>query len=104
MRELPFENVAEDFHVPVRMCPKPPARSDTILVYDAQGAKSHVLRVKVIGEGKSMARIEPPVVCMAPFFTSAQCNHDSSFLPTHLTSHVLDTVGAPISYIVMIEG
>jgi hypothetical protein len=39
----------------MRMRAKPHAWRNAILVYHAKAAKSHVLGVMVIGEGKSMA-------------------------------------------------
>jgi hypothetical protein len=36
-----------------------------VLVDDAQIAPSHVLRVVVAGEGKTMERLQPPMVSVA---------------------------------------
>jgi hypothetical protein len=98
VRKRSFQHITEDFHIAVGVRAKAPARSDAIFVDDAQAAKSHVLRIMIIGKRKSMTRIEPPMLCVASLLTSANCNHAA--LP-HIVK--FDPIEAFLSYIVDIE-
>src|SRR5689334_14383942 len=53
--------------------------TDAILVDDAQSAKSHVLGIVILIEGKRVIGVEPSMLEMAAFFRRAQRDH-SRFL------------------------
>lgn len=62
MGEGSFEDVAEDFHVPVGMCWKAHARSDYIVIDDAKASEAHVGGVEIIGETEGVEGPQPAVV------------------------------------------
>jgi hypothetical protein len=63
-----LQDVAEDFHVPMRMRPKTLPRRHPVVVDDAQGAKADVRRIVIVRKRKGVMRIEPAVVRMTAFF------------------------------------
>ena len=67
MSERAFEDVAEDFHIPMRMGREPHARGDDIVVDDTQAAKAHVGGIEVIGETEGVEGSEPAVVGVSAF-------------------------------------
>ena len=76
MSERAFEDVAEDFHIPMRMGREPHARGDDIVVDDAQAAKAHVGGIEVIGEAEGVESFEPAVVGVSAFL----CVPDENFI------------------------
>ena len=65
VRELAIEHVADDLHVAMAVSAESLAGRDTILVEHAQGAERDMLLVDVIGEGKTVIRVEPAVIGVA---------------------------------------
>src|SRR5262249_7161139 len=60
-----LENIRDDFHILVRMSWEAATARNAVVVHHAQGAELHVFRVKIVGEGKGEAGVEPAVVGMA---------------------------------------
>src|SRR5258706_4548023 len=73
--EPALEHVADDFHVAVAMGAEPPARLHAILVDHAQRPKARVAGGVVVGEGKAMEGVEPPVLGMAAFVGPSNVDH-----------------------------
>ena len=65
--QLAFQNIAEDFHVSMRMRPETLTPSDPVVVDHTQRAKAHVRRIVIIGEGKGVVGIQPTVVSVVSF-------------------------------------
>jgi len=78
VREGSFEDVGDNFHVLVRVSREAATAGDAVVVHNAQGAELHVVAVKVIGERKGEAGVEPAVVGMAAFVALANGNHGAS--------------------------
>ena len=64
--ELARQHVADDFHVAVAVGTEAGARGNAVFIDDAQIAPAHVLGVKVAGKRKTVERLEPAVVGIAP--------------------------------------
>lgn len=60
-----FKDVAEDFHIAVRMGGEARPRCNDILIDDTQTAEAHVRGIVVISKAESVVAIEPAMVGMA---------------------------------------
>jgi len=67
----PFQDVAEDFHIPMAMRGEATTGGDDVLVDDAQGTEAHVLRVVIVREAERMPGLEPAMVGVATLGGSA---------------------------------
>src|SRR5215472_16446146 len=70
-----LENISDDFHILVRMSWEAATARDAVVVHHAQGAELHVFQVKIVGEGKGEAGVEPAVVGMAAVVAFANGDH-----------------------------
>ena len=61
------EDVADDFHVAVRMRAEAHAGHDEVVVDDAQAAVTHPLRIVIVREAEGVIAVQPAVVGVAPF-------------------------------------
>src|ERR1700757_549355 len=59
MLESSLEDIGYYFHIPVAMWGEPGARNDPILIDDTQASKTHLRRIAIVCEGKSVAAIQP---------------------------------------------
>ncbi len=84
--ERSFQNVGDDLHISMRMCPKTLRRGNAILINDPQGSESHVVPVMVGVEGERVVSVEPAVVGMAPLVSMTDCNRIGSLRFKCLTS------------------
>src|ERR1700733_12698457 len=57
-----FENVGDNFHVPMRVRGERSAGSNVVLVDDPQRMKAHPCGIVILVEGESVAGVEPAVV------------------------------------------
>src|SRR5260370_13392468 len=73
--EATLEHVRDDLHVAMRMGSKPLPRLYAVFVDDAQRAKVRVFGIVVVGEGKSMTRVQPAVDGMAALFCRSNGHH-----------------------------
>jgi len=64
--QIARQHVADDFHVLVSMGAKTGARRDPVLVDHPQIAPTHKLRVLVSRKGKTVKRLQPTVIGVAP--------------------------------------
>src|SRR5262249_10481559 len=79
------EDVGDDLHVAVGMRAEALAGGDAVVVDDAQGAKTHVRGVVVVGEREREARVEPPEVGVATLAGGASSDHaDTISTPSSL--------------------
>lgn len=65
--ERAIEDVAEDFHVAVRMGGEAGTWGDDILIDNAEAAEAHVGGIIIICEGEGVVAVEPAVLGMAAF-------------------------------------
>src|SRR6202789_720881 len=79
VRELALEHIADDFHVPMRMGPKPLACRHPVLVDHPQRPELHVLRVEIVPEREAVIRIEPPMIGMATICATSDVVHRTSY-------------------------
>jgi hypothetical protein len=56
-------------------CVPNPDRLNSVLVDDPQGAETHVGRVVVVREGKTVERVEPAVLGMSSFIATPNLDH-----------------------------
>src|SRR5579883_1013294 len=73
--ETPFEDIGNDLHVAMGMRTKAMAGLNPVLVDYAQSAKSHMLRIVVIRERKSVIGIQPTVVKVSTLACRPYCDH-----------------------------
>ena len=71
MRQLPAQNVREDFGIAVRMCWKTGSGCDAIFVENSQTAKVLEFGLVVIGEAECMVGVKPTVVSVPPIAGAA---------------------------------
>jgi hypothetical protein len=57
MAESPFEDIGDDFHVPVTVHAEALTRLDPVFVDDPEHAKAYVSRVVIVAEGESVVGI-----------------------------------------------
>ena len=81
--QLAVEDVADDLHVAVAVRAEAAARSDPVLVDDAQVAEAHVARIVVVGEREAVLALQPAVIGVAPFGRFAQGDHSKLSLRTN---------------------
>ena len=63
-----FDHVGQDFHVTMGMGAEALAGVDDILVDHAQDTETHMVRVVVAAEGKTVSGVQPAVVHVAAVF------------------------------------
>ncbi len=69
-----FQDVGDDFHVPVAVQPEARAWLYPVFIDDPQGPKAHVSRIVIRVEGKGVPSIEPVVVGVAPLGSPPHLN------------------------------
>lgn len=67
------DDVAENFHFPMRVSGETCAWGDDVLVDDAQAAEAHVGGIVVISETEGVIGIQPTVIGVAAFGRSSDC-------------------------------
>jgi len=77
----PFEDIREDFHVPMPVGRKTHRRVDEVLIDDPEGPKTHVGGVMVIGETETVPGHQPAVVGEAAV-------PGSSYRKVHITANL----------------
>ena len=70
-----LENVADDFHVLVRMGAEAHAGHDEVVVDDPQRAKTEPLRVVIVRETERVVAVQPAVFGMAAFICFSNYHH-----------------------------
>ena len=70
-----LQNISQYFHVPVAVHTESLSRGYAIFVNDSDAVEPHMLRVKIIGKRKCVRGVQPPVIGVAPLFTSANLYH-----------------------------
>ncbi len=78
VRELAIENIGDDFHVAMAMCPKSRARRNPVFVDHAQGSEAHVIRIPIVGKRETVKRLQPAVIGIAAFVAAANAEHEVS--------------------------
>ena len=73
MLDGPFEDIREDFHVPVPVRRETHPRVDEVLVDDPQGAEPHMGGVVVISETEAVPGHQPAVIGKPAFLGAAHC-------------------------------
>ena len=68
-----FEDIREDFHVPVPVRRETHPRVDEVLIDDPEGPETHVGRVVVIGETEAMPGHQPAMIGEPAFLGAAHC-------------------------------
>src|SRR5688572_6118894 len=69
--QLAVDDVAEDFRVAMRMLAKTFARFYHVIVDNAQGTETHVVRIEKIAERECMPAVQPAQLALAAFVRSA---------------------------------
>jgi hypothetical protein len=69
----PFEDIREDFHVPVPVRRETHPRVDEVLVDDPQGPETHVGGVVIIGEAEAVPGHQPAVIGEPTLLRAAHC-------------------------------
>src|SRR5579872_5262319 len=59
MLDRAFQHISDDLHIAMRMGAEALARRDMVVVDDSQHRKSHLARVLIFTERKSVAAVEP---------------------------------------------
>src|SRR2546421_9501983 len=59
MLQFPFNNVAEDFRIAMRMGAKPLPGLDNVVIDDTQRTKTHLVGIEKFTEGEGMAAVQP---------------------------------------------
>ena len=75
--EAPGQDVADDFHVLMRVGTEPGATGHAVFVDNPQRPKAHVFGIVVASEGKRVVALQPAVVRVAPFTGTTNFNHDA---------------------------
>ena len=75
MLQRALQHVADDLHVAMRVFAEAGALGDGVIVYDAQAAEAHPIRVVVIGEGECVVAVQPAVVGVASFICFTYVHH-----------------------------
>ena len=70
-----FQNVRDDFHVPVRMHRESFAALDPVFVQHPQVTERHVLQVEIAVKRKRVATVQPPELRSPSFRTRPQPDH-----------------------------
>jgi len=78
--ERAFEDVRQDFHVPVRVRRKAASSRDPIFVQDAQMPERDVPRIVIAVEGKRVVAVKPVEFRSPSLRTGPQLNHGVLFL------------------------
>jgi hypothetical protein len=73
MFDDPFEDIREDFHVPMPVGRKTHRRVDEVLIDDPEGPEPHVGGVMVIGETEAVPGHQPAVIGEPAFLGAAHC-------------------------------
>jgi hypothetical protein len=76
MFELAIQDVGEDLHIAMGMGAEAGGGGDAVLVDDAQGVEVEMARILVVGEGESVAGVEPAVVGGTAIFGPANGTHE----------------------------
>src|SRR5581483_6111266 len=84
VRQLSGQHIADDLHVAVTMGAEAHSWFYPILVDDPQRPKLHMLRIEVLGKGKTVEGPEPAVVGVAAIRTASDFVHGQPpGLPAH---------------------
>src|SRR5580765_2230355 len=75
MSEFPFEDVADDLHITMRMGSEAAAGGDSVVVEDAQRAEAVVLGIAIVCKRKRVIRVEPAVVGVASIGAASNGDH-----------------------------
>ncbi|KAG1256364.1 hypothetical protein G6F65_016343 [Rhizopus arrhizus] len=75
VRNGAVQHIGDDLHVPMAVRAEAAAGSNAVVIDHAQCAEAHVSRGVVVGEGKGVKRIEPPMVGVTPFGSAANRKH-----------------------------
>jgi hypothetical protein len=60
MLESSLEDIGYYFHIPVAMWGKPGTRDDPVLIDDPKASETHLRRIAIVREGKSVAANQDP--------------------------------------------
>ena len=69
------DDIADDFHVAVRVRPETHARHHEVIVDDAQAAVTHPARIMILREAERVITIQPTVIGVASFIGTANRFH-----------------------------
>jgi hypothetical protein len=75
MRNRPFTNIGDDFHVLVRVQFKAGACFNDVIIDHSQGTETHTRGVVVRGKAEMVPCIEPAMVGVAEFFVWDMVKH-----------------------------
>ena len=70
-----LQHAGEDLHIGVRVGGESATRRNQILIDHPQYRVPHPLRVIVVTEGETVARVQPAKVGLAPRFCGSQLHH-----------------------------
>lgn len=75
--EFAVEDIGDDFHIPMPVRAEALAGPDAVLIDDPQRPETHMRRVVIIGERKTMPAVEPIESGMASLFGGTADDHRS---------------------------